>query len=340
MKTRNALFAVVPLAAAAYLWVGHETPHAAADDAPVTAARPTTLVAPARVEPARDPVALAFEVQGRIVKLEVEEGDKVVEGQVIARLDDRMAAARLASAKASLGAAEARYAMARRGARAEDLAAAKAEVAAAEAEASHRELEQTRTARLGDVGAVPTASVDADSAAARVAHANADAATARYQALARGTRVELVQEAAAAVEAAKAEVAAATVAVDQTVLKAPRAGVVLRRTAEVGALTTLMPPTTVVTMADLGTLEVRAEIDEADVAMVGMGMTAYATADAFGEKQFPVHVTRITHELGRKTVRDDDPRARVDTRVLEVVARFDSPVELPLGLRMSVHVGK
>ena len=48
----------------------------------------------------------------------------------------------------------------------------------------------------------------------------------------------------------------------------------------------------------------------------------------------------MTRELGRKTVRDDDPRAKVDTRVLEVVSRFDhAPGEpLPLGLRMYVHL--
>jgi hypothetical protein len=41
-------------------------------------------------------------------------------------------------------------------------------------------------------------------------------------------------------------------------------------------------------------------------------------------------------------VRDDDPRARVDTRVLEVIAGFDGApaTALPLGLRMEVHVGK
>ena len=51
---------------------------------------------------------------------------------------------------------------------------------------------------------------------------------------------------------------------------------------------------------------------------------------------------RLTRELGRKTARDDDPRARVDTRVLEVIARFDGApgIALPLGLRMQLHVTK
>jgi hypothetical protein len=104
----------------------------------------------------------------------------------------------------------------------------------------------------------------------------------------------------------------------------------------------MMPPTHVLSMADLKTLEIRAEIDETDISSIAVGQKAYATADAFADRKFPVVVTRLTRELGRKTVRDDDPRARVDTRVLEVIARFDGApgAELPLGLRMYVHAGK
>ena len=83
----------------------------------------------------------------------------------------------------------------------------------------------------------------------------------------------------------------------------------LRRLAEVGTLVGTLTPLPVVTVADLSQLEIRAEVDEADVAAIKLGKAAYATADAFGDKQFPIHVTRITRELGRKTVRDDDPRA-------------------------------
>jgi len=87
-------------------------------------------------------------------------------------------------------------------------------------------------------------------------------------------------------------------------------------------------------------LELRAEIDEADVGHVAVGQLAYATADAYGERKLPVRITRVTRELGRKTVRDDDPRARVDTRVLEVIASFEGApaVALPLGLRMELHL--
>jgi len=331
---------VIPLAVAAgWLWFGHQTKTASAN---TEIGRSPVLVAPARVEPLRDPVALAFEAGGRIISIEVDEGVAVTKGQVLARLDDRLAKARVAGATAALAQAHARLDLARRGPRHEDLDAAKAEAAAAAAEAEHRGLEQSRSERLGAVGAVPSAAVDADSAAARVASATATAASARYQALAKGTRGEQIAEAAAAVDAAVADLDAAKVALDQTELRAPHDGVILRRVAEVGAIVTTLNPMTIVTLADLGRLEVRAEIDEADVAAISVGKAAYATADAFGDRKFPVHVSRITGELGRKSVRDDDPRARVDTRVLEVIASFDAApgANLPLGLRMYVHLDR
>jgi multidrug resistance efflux pump len=218
--------------------------------------------------------------------------------------------------------------------------AARAEAEAAAAAAAHRGAEQARSAQLGRAGALADAVVDADDAAARVASAQATAAAARAASLAKGTRAEQIDEAAAAVMLAEAELDAARAALDQTVLRAPHAGVILRRTAEVGAIVTLMPPQPIVTLADLSELQVRAEVDEADVAAIQVGMPAHATADAFGDRRFALRVARVTGELGRKTARDDDPRARVDTRVLEVIAPFEGEpgAALPIGLRMNVHI--
>jgi multidrug resistance efflux pump len=347
MKPRTLLIPLALLAAAAAIWVGRGASLSSLSGNVAVAgdARPTppvrTLVAPGRVEARRDPVALTFETQGRIVAIEVDEGDAVKAGAVIARLDDRLARAHVAGAEAALAAAKARLSLARRGPRAEDVAAARAEAAAAAAAARHRGVEQARTARLGEVGAVASAAVDADTTAAAVERARADAADARYRSLALGTRSEQVDEAAAAVAAAAAELDAASVALDQTVLRAPQGGVILRRTAEVGALVVFPAPQPVATLVDLGQLELRAEIDEADLAGVTPGQAGYATADAFGDRRFPLTLKRVTRELGRKTVRDDDPRARVDTRVLEVIATFTPPPEaaaLPLGLRMALHL--
>jgi multidrug resistance efflux pump len=337
-KLRYLLFAV-PVAGAAWLWLGRQTPAVHAD--PIVA-RPTMFIAPGHVEPVHDAVKLTFEAQGRIAEILVDEGDAVRAGQVLARLDDRLAKAKVAASEAGVAQAKARYLLARRGPRSEDVAAARAEADAAAASAQHRGAEQARSDHLGQVGALATTVVDADDAAARIATAQAAAATARYQSLAKGTRTEQIEEAAAAIMLAQAELDAAKVALDQTVLVAPTDGMILRRTAEVGALVTLMVPAPVLSMADLRHIEIRAEIDEANVAAITLGQSAYATADAYGDRKFPVRLTRVTHELGRRAVRDDDPRARVDTRVLEVIGQFDGApgIALPLGLRMQIHIGK
>src|SRR5690606_2799486 len=102
----------------------------------------------------------------------------------------RLAKARVAAAEAQLSAAKARYTFARRGPRSEDVAAARAEADAAAAAAQHRDIEQTRSAQLGQTGALASSIVDADAASARVAQAQSRAATARAQSLARGTRPE------------------------------------------------------------------------------------------------------------------------------------------------------
>jgi len=78
-------------------------------------------------------VSIASELGGRIAGLAVEEGDEVEEGQLLARLDDTMAQARLEVAQAGLEVAQARLAQVRAGAREEQLAQAQARLQQAEA---------------------------------------------------------------------------------------------------------------------------------------------------------------------------------------------------------------
>ncbi|MDW7992639.1 MAG: biotin/lipoyl-binding protein [Anaerolineae bacterium] len=78
-------------------------------------------------------VSLAPEVGGRIVEIAVAEGDEVAAGQVLVRLDDRLAQAQVAVAEAGLEVARARLALARAGARPEDIRRAEALLAQAQA---------------------------------------------------------------------------------------------------------------------------------------------------------------------------------------------------------------
>ncbi|MCW5812496.1 MAG: efflux RND transporter periplasmic adaptor subunit [Labilithrix sp.] len=155
-----------------------------------------------------------------------------------------------------------------------------------------------------------------------------------------GVRDEVRREAIAAVAAARADLEEARARLAQTELRAPATGTIVRRLVEPGEQVTTMPPTVALKIADLDKVRLRAEIDESDVARVAPGAKAYATAEALGEKRLAGKVVRVERELGRKNIRTDDPRARVDTRVLEAIVVLDDPTPLPLGLRVDVHVAR
>jgi len=300
---------------------------------------PRELVAPSTVEASGERIDLSFEQIGRVAEVLVNEGDRVAKGQLLARLDDRLPRARVARAEATLAAAEARRDAAFHGARAEEIRRAEAEAAAARAEARDRARNHGRAQNLLAQSAISVADADNAESAAESSAGQASAAEARLKLLRQGTREEDKREAAAAVAAAAAELEEARVVLSQTEIHAPSAGTVLRRYVEPGEEVTLQPVTVALAIADLDHLRLRAEIDESDVAKVGSGQAGYATAETFGEKKIPGHVERVMRELGRKRLVTDDPRARVDTRVLEVLFVPDAPQpELPLGLRMDVHL--
>ncbi len=304
------------------------------------AAEPRILMAPALVEARGDRVELSFEQAGRIVEILADEGDRVKAGQVLARLDDRLARAQLAGAEAQLDAAIARRELAKRGPRKDEIRAAKAEAEAADAQAWERGVSRDRAEKLyaANADAIPLAEVDTARGNADATAAQARAAGARLALLKKGTRKEAIAEAEAAVAAAEADVEAARTLLAQHELRAPTDGVVLRRMHEPGEHVTTMPPTTVLVVADVDHLELRAEFDENDVAAVAVGLRGWATADAYGDQKFEGEITLVVGELGRKTQRLDDPRAKVDTRVQEVIFTLDDAAALPLGLRMDVHL--
>jgi HlyD family secretion protein len=95
----------------------------------------------------------------------------------------------------------------------------------------------------------------------------------------------------------------------------------------------------VFTVADVGRLRVRVDVDEHDVARVAVGQTAWVTADAYGDRRFEGTVVRVGSLLGRKNIRTDEPAEKVDTRVLETLIELSADARLPVGLRVDAFIG-
>jgi RND family efflux transporter MFP subunit len=126
----------------------------------------------------------------------------------------------------------------------------------------------------------------------------------------------------AQVEGALAQVELAAANLGNTEVRAPFAGTVLRKDAEVGEIVAPssagggLTRTAIVTMADLSTLEVEVDVNEAYIAQVASGQKARITLDAYPDTSFAGQVRQVVPTADRQkatvqvkvSILDRDPR--------------------------------
>jgi HlyD family secretion protein len=171
-----------------------------------------------------DRVAVTAELAEPVLRWAVAEGDRVEAGAVILELDARRQDARIARARGELAAAKARFAEATNGARIETIEAARANLARVRAAHADAEAEYRRVAELLGRKLVAQSVVDTALAARDQRRAESEAAEAQLRELTAGTRPEQIEQAAAAVEAARAALAELELARERLTVRAPRAG--------------------------------------------------------------------------------------------------------------------
>ncbi len=323
MRALIALFAFASLAFA-------ETPPA--KSAP---ARGKVVVAAGRTEPVTEEIEIAPEMDGRLRVL-VQEGDKIRSGQLVAQLENSDFAARIAVAKAAIAEREAAVARARVGSRPMEKREAAAQVREAEAVLENARIERDRRAGMLSLGAVTKTELDAADREFNVAKARVEAMKEHLALVENDVRPEDVRRAEVAVDLAKAQLVEAQAMLTKTLIHSPIAGVVLRRHKRTGESATAGTP--ILTVGDTSRMNVRVEVDETDVARVALGMKAWVTAPAYGERKFTGKVTRVGLILGRKKIRTDAPTERLDAKVLETLVELDEPAGMPVGLRVDAYV--
>ncbi|MDN7608867.1 efflux RND transporter periplasmic adaptor subunit [Burkholderia multivorans] len=239
------------------------------DTTAVTSAYPyqndTQLNATGYVVPQRK-AAVASKGQGRVEWLGVLEGTRVKKDEIIARLESRDVEASLAQALAQVK-------------------VARANLGVQQAELKDAEIALRRTAALAPRGAVPAAQLDTDTARVNKARAS-------------------VNSGEAAVASAEANARAAQVAVDQTVIRAPFDGIVLAKHANVGDNITPFSSASdskgaVVTIADMDTLEVEADVAESNIAKIRAEQPCEIQLDALPDMRFAGRVSRIVPTVDR-----------------------------------------
>jgi RND family efflux transporter MFP subunit len=229
--------------------------------------------------------AISSKASGRLEWLGVAEGSRVKAGDVIARLDARDLAAQLESANASIKVARA--------------AIEQAEAESRDAASSLRRTQDLLKQKFVSQSALDTAQARADRAVAGVASAKAGVAVA--QANARNAQV----------------------AVDYTNIRAPFDGIILSKSANVGDMVTHFSSAAdskgaVVTMADMSTLEVEADVSESSLSKITVGQPSEITLDALPDVRFRGKVSRIvpTVDRAKATVMTKVRFEAIDPRVL------------------------
>ena len=262
----------------------------------VVAVRTATAVAPAGASSAvlqasgyvtaERQATISAEIAGMLTSVDIQEGETVQRGQVLARLDDSAQRAALTQARAQLAAAQAQLAQYR--------------VQWVEARRDLARDQALIGRHLVALQVLQQAETQADSLAAQV----------------------LTQQ--RNVQVARAGVRAAQVQEDYTIVRAPFSGVVVDKAAHTGEMISPFfggggfTQTGVATLVDMNSLEVDVDVNEAYIDRVHPGQPAEAVLDAYPDWRIPAHVIAIvpTADKSKATVRVRVAIESKDRRIL------------------------
>jgi len=329
---RKILLIVVPLAllvGAALLWRGEERSGEGAEIA---------LYGNVEIRE----VQLAFNASEHIEAMLVEEGGRVAEGQLLARLHTALLDAQLIEAQATLEAQQQLVAKLESGSRAEEVLKGEAELAAARARAKAATGSYKRMAKLLKRKLVSPEDVENSRALSDAAQAQAEAAKQGLALLTLGPRKEDIAIARAQLAQRGAAVSVARQRLADASLYAPANGVIRNRILEPGDMA--FPQTPVLTLALTDPVWVRAYLPESMLGRVKPGVVATIHSDSYPDKTYQGWVGYLspTAEFTPKTVQTPELRTRLvySIRVFacnsEDELRLGMPVTVTLALDQSV----
>lgn len=274
-----------------------------------------------KIEPKKT-VNISAQSQGRVTRLEVNEGDQVKAGQFLLQIDPVAAQSVVQRDEAAVAAAR--------------TALEQARVSLRSAEASLELARQTlrRQQDLWDAGLTPREALDK-------AKADLDMRESEYHARQQEirTREEQLRQQEAALINSRHSLA-------QSQFTAPFDGIVTRRNVEVGENVVVgtmnNPGTVLLTIADMSVIEAEVEVDETDIPLVQLGQPARVTIDAIPGKTFTGRVAEIGNSPiqaagaqtgGQRTATNFKVVVTLDEQIAEVRPGFTCTAEITTATR-------
>ena len=255
------------------------------------------------VESTNENVRIAPSASGLVEKVNGRVGDQVKGGDVLFSLDSRDAAAAVKTAEAQLAVQQAR-------------------LAEAQTMVDDRRDTLGRVTRRREKN---VASVDES----------------KRDEFAMQTAERQFQRAAADLELTRAQLNAEKVRLDLLTVRAPRNGTVLQVNIGAGEFATVSSSETAILLGDVRELQLRADVDESDAPRVKPDCKAVAFLKGSREHAIPLEFVRIEPYILPKKSLSGESTERVDTRVLQVIFRFQNPgFPVYVGQQMDVFIAE
>ena len=239
---------------------------------------------------ARRRATVSSKITGKVVEVNVEEGRRVTQGQVLARLDD-------STPRAALALAQAQAEAARRALR-------ENEVRLAQAQLNQRRTAQLLQERIASQSQLDDAKAESDSIEARIAALQ-----------------EQIRVAERQIELQQAELA-------NYVIQAPFSGVAISKDAQPGEMVSPVTAgggftrTGISTIVDMNSLEIEVDVNESYISRVSPGQDADAVLDAYPDWHIPARVITLvpTADRQKATVLVRLAFVKLDPRILPDMA--------------------
>lgn len=289
---------IVALGALAYTFLKPEEEKPSYLTAPVEVGDIENNVMASGKVKALNTVDVGAQVSGEVTNLYVEVGDEVKQGDLIAQIDQVTQKNSLSNEQASLEQSEAalQSAQAESLSKQASLKSAYADLASRQSELKQAQSDFARLQGLLAIDAISQQDYDTQATkvqTAQAAVANARAAIDTAQA-AIATATANINSQQAALRKSQTNVATAQEDLSYTTIRAPISGTVVSVTTEQGTTVNAnQTAPTIVTLADLSTVRINAQISEADVINVNPGMPAYFNIIGNPDQQYDATLTAI-----------------------------------------------
>lgn len=278
--------------------------------------------APGRVEPKSGDIRLGATYMGRVEEVLIKVDDKVEEGELLLRLDDAEARAKLASAETEAEALredrEKAFASGR-----EDVRKAEDAIYSAERAVTGARIELDYAIAAKRSGTGSEAAVSDSRRRLKDANERLERERIAYVKAQSKPNLPAPSRAESAVSAARAEVRMAEALLDKTRIRSPSAGTILQVNAKQGEVVAPSPELALVVMGDMSVLRVKAEVDEGDVGKIKLNQSAYVKSTSVQDEKFQGKVTSIAPTLGQTKIGPRGPLRPTDVEVMEVTIELE-----------------